>query len=623
VIPALTDRNTVGFEDDLAARATARKRGATLKDDSVGGEARDSGLWGSKRGGGSGGDGRNRTVRRGLLVLLTLTLAAPLAASAGGGKDHSWKPSYLAPSLARAAQQTPNASMPVIVQSATGDDGLAADALKDFSKNQRKLSIVDGASGNVLASDLPKLAQQHDLVITPDQQVVLDAATKQAGNGPKGPKPPHNPHQSDGFSSSQAWPAAVGVDQLWPSLAVASAKPDASAPSIAFVDSGIEPNRADFGNRVLASVNLSTLPGNSAGDGLGHGTLVAGVAAGSAPGYAGAAPTANIVALDVMDDQGMAHTSDVIAAAQWILKNRKAYNIRVANFSLHSASATSFRWDPLDKAIEKLWFNGVVVVAAAGNEGQAGKPVPMAYAPGNDPFAITVGALDIHNSTNTERADNAPWSAWGYTLDGFAKPELAAPGRGITGPVPAGSTLAAERGSQVTKTAGGTYINLSGTSLAAPVVSGIVADLLTLRPSLTPDQVKGALMHEARALRKVRTLAAGVGEVNAPGALALAFPPNPNRALDGFLVPDPKGDGPMFDDVSWLDAAVASPAWDAVSWLDGWADVSWSDVSWSDVSWSDVSWGDVSWSDVSWSDVSWSDVSWADVNAVAYGDVGP
>jgi serine protease AprX len=590
-----------------------------LKDDNVRGEARGSGLWGSKRGGGSGGDGRSRSVQRGLLVLLALTLAAPLAASAGGGQKSSWTPSYLAPSLQRAAQQTPNASVPVIVQSATGDDGQATDALKGFTRNQRKLSIVDGASGNVLASDLPKLAQQHDLVITPDQQVVLDAT----GNGPKGAKPPNNPHQSDGLSSLQAWPAAVGVDQLWPSLAAASSKPGPPAPSIAFVDSGIEPNRADFGNRVLASVNLSTLSGNSAGDGLGHGTLVAGVAAGSARGYAGAAPTANIVALDVMDDQGMARTSDVIAAAQWILKNRKQYNIRVANFSLHSASATSFRWDPLDKAIEKLWFNGVVVVAAAGNEGQAGKPVPMAYAPGNDPFAITVGALDIHNSTNPERAVTAPWSAWGYTLDGFAKPELAAPGRGITGPVPAGSTLATERGGQVVRTAGGTYIDLSGTSLATPVVSGIVADLLTLRPYLTPDQVKGALMHEARSLPKVRTLAAGVGEVNAPGALGLAFPPNPNRALDSFLVPDPQGDGPMFDDVSWLDAAKASSAWDAVSWLDGWADVSWSDVSWSDVSWSDVSWGDVSWSDVSWSDVSWSDVSWADVNAAAYADVGP
>ena len=593
-----------------------------MRDDSVRGEARGSGLWGSKRGGGSTRDGRNRTVRRGLLVLLALTLAAPLAASAGSGHERSWTPSYLAPSLARTAQQTPDASVPVIVQSASGDDGEAADALKGFTRNQRKLSIVDGASGSVLASDLPKLARQHDLVITPDQQVVLDAAGGK-GNGPKGPKPPRNPHQGDGFSSSQLWPTAVGVDQLWPALAAASARTDAPAPSIAFVDSGIEPNRKDFGNRVLAAVNLSTLSGNSPGDGLGHGTLVAGVAAGSAQGFAGAAPTAGIVSLDVMDDQGMARTSDVIAAAQWILKNRKQYDIRVANFSLHSASATSFRWDPLDKAIEKLWLNGVVVVAAAGNQGQPGKPTPMAYAPGNDPFAITVGALDLHNSTNPEKADTAPWSAWGYTLDGFAKPELAAPGRGIVGPVPAGSTLVAERGSQVITTPQGTYINLSGTSLAAPVVSGIVADLLTLRPSLTPDQVKGALMHEARALRKVQTLAAGVGEVNAPAALALAFPPNPNRALDGFLAPDPKGDGPLFDDVSWLDAAKASAAWDAVSWLDGWADVSWSDVSWSDVSWSDVSWGDVSWSDVSWSDVSWSDVSWADVNRSAYADVGP
>jgi serine protease AprX len=166
-------------------------------------------------------------------------------------------------------------------------------------------------------------------------------------------------------------------------------------------------------------------------------------------------------------------------------------------------------------------------------------------------------------------------------------------------------------------------MTLSGTSLSAPIVSGIAADLLALRPALTPDQVKGALMHQARALRRVRTLAAGVGEAFAPAAAVLALPPNPNRALDGFLTKDPDGDGMIFDDVSWLDAAKASTSWDAVSWLDGWADVSWSDVSWSNVSWSDVSWADVSWSDVSWSDVSWTDVSWADLANVVYGDVGP
>ncbi len=576
-------------------------------------EARGSGLWGTGRGGRGSNGRRNQAVRRGLLVLLALTLAAPLAASAGGG--HSWTPSYLAPSLERAATQTPNETVPVIVQSTDGA-GDAAGALHDFSDSTRKLTIVGAAAGEVVAGDLPDLAQQHNLVITPDQTVVFDGKPTL----PTSPKSHGNPHQGP-FSSSEIWPAAVGVDQLWPDLP--GPRDAGSTPTIAFVDSGIEAARSDFGNRVLADVNLTTLPNNSPGDGRGHGTFVAGIAAGSAPGHAGASPTAGIVSLDVMDDQGMAHTSDVIAAAQWILRNRKQYDIRVANFSLHAASPSSFRWDPLDKAVEKLWLSGVVVVAAAGNQAQGGQATPMAYAPGNDPFAITVGALDLHGSTVPERADVAPWSAWGYTLDGFAKPELSAPGRSIVGPVPAGSTLATERPGQVLRTRDGTYMTLSGTSLSTPIVAGIAADLLALRPSLTPDQVKGALMHEARALRKVRTLAAGVGEAYAPDASALSSPPNPNLALDEFLMRDPDGDGMAFDDVSWLDAAKASPSWDAVSWLDGWADVSWSDVSWSDVSWSDVSWADVSWSDVSWSDVSWTDVSWADVADAVYGDVGP
>ena len=589
-------------------------------EDGVRGDARGSGLWGTGRGGRGSNGRRNRAVKRGLPLLLVMALAAPLAASAGGG-PHSWQTSYLAPSLVRAATQTPNATVPVIVQSTDGT-GDAVDALHDFSDTTRKLPIVGAAAGEVVAGDLPEIAEEHYLVITPDQAMVFDG---KAGGGPstKKPKPYHNPHQSGPYSSSDVWPAAVGVDQFWPTLPGPSGKDAGSTPTIAFVDSGIEASRSDFGDRVLAAVDLSTLPGNSPGDGLGHGTMVAGVAAGSAPGRAGAAPTAGIVSLDVMDDHGMARTSDVIAATQWILRNRKQYDIRVANFSLHSASPSSFRWDPLDKAVEKLWLSGVVVVAASGNQGQGGRPTPMAYAPGNDPFAITVGALDLHGSTNPERADVPTWSAWGYTLDGFAKPELSAPGRAIVGPVPADSTLAADRPGPLLSTADGTYITLSGPSLSAPIVAGIAADLLALRPTLTPDQVKGALMHEARSLRRVRTLAAGVGEAYAPAAATLAFPPNPNRALNGFLIKDPAGDGMIFNDVSWLDAAKASPTWDAVSWLDGWADVSWSDVSWSDVSWSDVSWADVSWSDVSWSDVSWTDVSWADLANAVYADVPP
>jgi serine protease AprX len=589
-------------------------------DDGVRGEARGSGLWGTRRGGRGTSEGRNQALRHAPLALLVLALAAPLAASAGS-HDHgrAWRDSYLAPSLQRAATQTPDASVLVIVQSGDGQ-GRAQSALSRYGTASTKLGIVDAAAGEIVAADLPQLAATNPgLVITPDQQVVLDA---KPAKGPKG-----NPH-AQSFSSYEDWTSAVGVDQLWPRLAglqTSRTNGPSTNPSIALVDSGIDSSRADFGGRVLAQLDLTSLPNNSPGDGRGHGTLVAGLAAGSAPHHAGADPTAGIVSLDVMDDQGMARTSDVIAAAQWILRNHRQYNIRVANFSLHSASPTSFRWDPLDKAVEKLWFAGVVVVAAAGNQGQGGRATPMAYAPGNDPFVITVGALDLHNSPNPDRADATPWSAWGHTLDGFAKPELSAPGRAIFGPVPTGSTLAGEKPRQLVHTPEGAYMQLSGTSLSAPIVSGIAAGLLALDPTLSPDEVKGALMLTARPLRKQGNLAAGVGEAYAPAAAAVRSAPNPNRALDAFLVPDPEGadNGVIFDDVSWLDAAKASVSWDSVSWLDGWADAAWSLVSWSDVSWSDVSWSDVSWSDVSWADVSWSDVSWADVTDDVYGDVGP
>jgi serine protease AprX len=550
------------------------------------GETRASGLWGTRRGG-RGSDGRQRAFSaRGLLALTAIALAIPISAAAADG--HGSPPSYLAPSLERAAAQTPDASVRVIVQGTSAS--AARQALDRLGSAGDRLGVVDAAAGTIRAGDLSQLADQPGLVITPDNPIVLDAG-RQTDNG---------------LSSGELWPRAVGVDQYWGKKH--SVQPIGPAPTIAFVDSGIEGDRTDFGDRLLAGVDLTSLPDNSPGDGYGHGTLVAGLAAGSAPRYTGAAPTAGIVSLDVMDDQGMARTSDVIAGAQWILAHQVEYDIRVANFSLHSATASSFRWDPLDKAVEKLWFAGVTVVTSAGNDGQSeNKPVRMGFAPANDPFVLTVGALDLHNSTNTEQTGVAPWSAWGYTYDGFAKPELSAPGRGITGPVPSGSTLAVDRKAQLVQTADGTYIKLSGTSLSAPIVSGVAADVLALHPNLSPDQVKGALMLGALPLRKVRTAAAGVGEVFLPAAAAIALPPNPNRALDRFLVPDPIGPGVVFDDAAWREAARASSGWNAVSWSDGWNGALWSVQSWANVSWSDVSWSDVSWSDVSWSDVSWLD----------------
>jgi serine protease AprX len=171
----------------------------------------------------------------------------------------------------------------------------------------------------------------------------------------------------------------------------------------------------------------------------------------------------------------------------------------VANFSLHSASMNHFCYDPLDRAVEKLSFNGVFVVAAAGNYGSANGPSGVLHAPGNDPFVMTVGAVDLGNSVRANDDFTAPWSAYGRTEDGFWKPEIGAPGRYMVGPVPSGSTLASERADHVVAPG---YMELLGTSFAAPVVAGAAAQILARHPSWTPDQIKGAMMVTAKAVRK-------------------------------------------------------------------------------------------------------------------------
>src|SRR6266545_2418586 len=406
-------------------------------------------------------------------------------------------------------------------------------------------------------------------------------------------------------TSKQVWPTAENVRPFYGD----TDKYRSQTPTIAIVDSGIDKNRADFdlGARVIKDVVITKLPPNSPGDGRGHGTFVAGIAAGSAPDLAGAAPGAKLVSLDVMDDHGMARTSDVIAAADWIYQNRQAYNIRVVNFSLHSTTPSNFTKDPLDKAVERLWFSGVTVVVASGNYGKPDGPSGVPFAPGNDPFVITVGAVDLEGSPSVRQHEIADWSAYGYTKDGFRKPELAAAGRFMIGPVPASATLPAERPDHVVSSG---YMRLSGTSFAAPIVAGASAQILARHPTFTPDQIKGALMLKARFVPEAPAGSAGVGELNAARAADVLNPPNPNLGLNEFVVPDPAGGtSPVFDAATWSDTAVSNPAWDAASW----SDVSWSGASWTDASWSDVSWSDVTWSDVSWSDVLAAEgVTWED-----------
>ena len=589
---------------------------------------RSSALWGT---GGRGGD-RSSVLwgkgGRGLVVsfVLAIALAAPLAATAAPGKH--WpgpaplpapvptapvttptaptlpgtpdasngrdRSNFVAKQLITKAAQAPNTNVNVIVMS-SGGTAAAQNTLRWLAllsgkstpfQDQKNLSLVNAVSLSLPAHMVTFLQKVPGLTVIPDSPVKLSGSIS---------------------SSTQLWPYASGNAAMWLGDQYLYSN---NTPAIAVIDSGVQP-RNDFGTRIRASVNLSTISGNtSLDDQAGHGTFVAGIAAGGLPGLAGADPAAPIVSIKVMDANGEAKTSDVIAACQWILDHKDQYNIKVANFSLHSSYSTNFYRDPLDQAVEKLWFNGVTVVAAAGNYGNTdGTPSGVLYSPGNDPFVITVGALDLNGTARASDDTVAPWSAWGYTRDGFFKPEISAPGRYMVGPIPAGSTITQLKASNMV---GSDQIQLSGTSFSAPVVSGTVAQLLARHPSWTPDQVKGALMKTARRLTAGNPQAAGVGELTATRAATLLnTPPNANLGLDQFVSSNVAGvTGLAFDSMSWANTAASDMSWNSMSW----ASQSWSDMSWADQSWASMSWSDMSWSDMSWSDMSWSDMSQADMS---------
>jgi serine protease AprX len=557
------------------------------------GETRQSALWGKPakgetRSSALWGNGGRALVS---MVVVALALTAATAASAA--------PRYACttPGLLASAKAHPSQTFNVIIQ---GDPGKSTAAIASVVKSElrsgerssargikRQFVSVNGVAANLSGAQILHLVSKNGIAaITTDSPVQL------AGT----------------LSNKQRWPFVSGVQKFWASGT------SAATPTIAIVDSGIDASRSDFGGRVVAQVNMTSLSGNSPGDGRGHGTFVAGIAAGSGDGYAGAAPASKLVSIDVMDDQGMAMTRDVIAAADWILANKDKYGIRVANFSLHSSQPNSVMYDPLDKAVERLWLSGVVVVVAAGNYGVDGAASGVPFAPGNDPFVITVGADDVDGSVSTNDDHAAPWSAYGYTLDGFAKPDLAAPGRYMVGPVPTSSTLVAEKPTSVVAPG---YIQLSGTSFAAPVVAGAAAQILSAHPAWTPDLVKGALMVSARPAGGSAPLSTGVGIVDVAKAVALASAPNPNAALNTFVGTDASG-GKAFDAASWANTASANASWANTSWSDAsWASASWSQVSWASASWNSASWASASWasdsqSAASWASASWASASWSD-----------
>jgi serine protease AprX len=543
-------------------------------------ETRANALWGR-------GAGKDRRARVALIASVAAVVCAFVpAALASNGNGNGNTTAFMPSTLQAQATQNPDKIFNVIVRGKPGEK--SASIATYFAKGQataklkRQFYSIAGVSGSISGADLLKLAgNNHVLSIFPDATLA-----------------------STDYQSQEVWRLTTDITPLLGSALA----PAPQAPAIAVVDSGIDASKVgDFGARIVANVNLSSLSPNATGDDEGHGTMVAGLAAGAGSLYPGVAQNAPIVGLRTADASGASTMSDVIAACDWILQHKTQYNIRVANFSMASSASSSFRYDPLDAAVEKLWFNGIVVVAAVGNYG-TGAPVQVSHAPGNDPFVISVGAVDTHGTATASDDTLAPWSAYGHTLDGFAKPELSAPGRWMVAPVPMGSTLATTAPDRVLAPG---YMWMSGTSLAAPVVAGAAAQVLAAHPNWTSDQVKGALMASANALPLAGNTG-GVGEVDAAAAAALVSPPNPQSNLDQFITTDASG-SPVFDGTAWQTAVQSTTDWSATDWsATDWSATDWSATDWSATDWSATDWSATDWSATDWSATDWSETDWSE-----------
>jgi serine protease AprX len=278
---------------------------------------------------------------------------------------------------------------------------------------------------------------------------------------------------------------------------------------------------------------------------------------------------------------------DVIYGLQFAVDHRATYGIRIVNLSLESSSPQSAKTDPLDAAVEQAWLHGLVVVAAAGNRGIAADAV--SYAPGNDPYAISIGAVDDLGTKNVKDDVLASWSSRGQTQDGFRKPDALAPGAHLVSLLAPGSDFVSQCPACVVS---GQYIRLGGTSMAAAVTSGVVADLLQVHPTWTPDQVKAVLIGTARTVMSGKEVAADM----AIKANAANFA-NPNIGLTPNTLLDPATGDIDYTRASWSRASWSTAA-DPLR-------ASWSRASWS-CACSLTPTGEIDPARASWSRASWS-----------------
>ena len=566
-----------------------------------------------------------------IISFFALQSAANVTADGSGAATTSTSD---APSpIAELAASNPNKRVEVIVQLRAGVDQADGAALVRAAGGtvEHQLPIINGFGTTLTA------AEAHRLSLTePVHAVSLNAAVETEA--------------IDQSRLATAYNQSIRSNKVWNGTGnLSGAMYTGEGVGVAVLDTGIDGSLPDFRNsatdstsRVVASAIVNPAA-TRAGDTFGHGTHIAGLIAGNGTNraatdplygkYIGVAPDANLIDVKIADEQGNASVMDVIDGLQFTMDYAADYNIRIVNLSLRSTVAESYKTDPLDAAVEAAWNSGLVVVVAAGNEGEA--PDAVNYAPANDPYVITVGAVDDKGTKAIDDDALEAWSSRGTTQDGFAKPDVLAPGSRMVSTMAPGAEYTRLCPTCVTD---GSYFRVGGTSMAAGVASGEAALLLEADPTLTPNEVKAQLVRRARAVESSKP-----GEdvlVDASGA-PVAFDANQYKVKEGAEL---AADKAVVRDVrkQWntgltmntlLDPATglidySRASWSRASWSNAaeglrasWSRASWSRASWSRASWSATaescadleraSWSRASWSRASWSRASWSRASWS------------
>jgi serine protease AprX len=496
----------------------------------------------------------------------------------------------------------------VIVQSYRAGATWAAAALRGVGgRVTRDLPLIRGVAGTVSAVAARALIHRPGVsAVTADAPMRVEGWA--ASPGPSAAPPSVYRQEVDSLRLQPAAKSGAGV-------------------TVALVDTGVDA-MPDLAGRL---VTVTTDPAgvvkapcmNFTGepdctDSYGHGTFLAGLIAGSGQAshgvYAGVAPKARLLSVKIAGRDGSADVSTVIAAIQWVVSFRQTYGIKVLNLSLGTNSTQTYHLDPLNFAVEQAWGAGITVVAAASNLGPAAGTITK---PGDDPWVITVGAIDDFGTARL-RDDHLPnFSAHGPTAaDGLAKPDVVAPGAHLVSLAAPGAAIT----TLFPPAMAPPYRSGSGTSMSTAVTSGVVALMLAADPSMTPNRVKFALMATARPDASSNRMAVGKGIIDAYSAVFSAPPglANGGNGHSTGLGPIQASRGTVTVDAS---TAPGTPIISGNLTLQlkqflpvPFTTIPWTPATWFSSQWFGSNWEGSNWEGSNWEGSNWEGSTWQGIN---------